>query len=160
MICRRQRLTWICSWECYLRFEIMWVFHYVEKKMWRCQGFGCKRQTRYAACCTEDVKECKHTDKLIGCKNTNTRRDLHIYMNTDTHTHRDTHKPTHTQTLLHTDTVTHRRLYTQTLFHTDTFTHRFFYTENEKSLHTEVFTHRSFFTHRQTYTQTFLHRSF
>ena len=104
-----------------------------QDKMWRCQGFSCKKQTRYVVC----EKQKKHTDMTTGSQ-TQTHAEKHVYTNIYIQAHK--HKPAHR----HTEAFTHRSLYTQKLLHTEVFTHKSFYAQ-------------TFFTHRGFYTQTLLH---
>ena len=126
-----------------------------DKKMWRCQGFSCKRQTRYAAQKMWTIyiyifnkQTWRYADRL---SNADARRESQRNMFTHI-SYR--HTQTHTDTNLHTETFTHR-----------SFTHKNVYTQKfytQKLLHTEACTpeHTNDFTHRSFYTQTFLHTIF
>ena len=143
-----------------------------DKKIRRCQGFSCKRRTRYAAKnVLEDVKNTNIQICWKALKHRHTQRNMFTqYKHTDTHTN----PHTHTEQLLHTEACTHKNFYTQKLLHTNTFTHRSFYTQKllhtdavthrrfstQKLLHTDAFTHRSFYTQALLHTDAFTHRSY
>ena len=154
----------------------MFIMCRCQDKTWKCQGFRCKRQARYAVWKMWKIQAYKYADRL---SNTDARRETCLHIYTHRHTHRETHTNPHThrsfyiQTLLHTETCTqktftHRNFYIQKLLHTEPFTHKHVYTQTllhrrvytQKLLHIDAFTHKSFYTQTLVQQEGFTHRRF